>query len=257
MCLLVLVHCPCQGCTKLLLLLLLRVGGNFVLLTQLSPSHSFHMAGHTALGTQHSHPIPPPSLQVGRSLLFQVVIHLMTQSAPYQCWALHLVILVWILGIMLMNLLASGQQSVLLFKHLPWFHGKGVNTKPFPTWTMVWLITPFGPRSWRRLWAWSWSYPHWPCQITKTRYIHWKLATSFDAADTMPLQYPQGFYAQLMAFLIFLSHRLFLASNLKLLCQARALLFPVPQAGKMWASKFIHYFFQSSSSIWIPGFFTT
>ena len=42
--------------------------GELMPLIQLSPSHSFYMAGHTALGVWQSHLIPPPSLHGGRSL---------------------------------------------------------------------------------------------------------------------------------------------------------------------------------------------
>ena len=71
------------------------------------------------------------------------------------------------------------------------------------------------------------------------------------------LQSVHGFSASLVPFLIILDHSLLLASNL-VNYGARlwwALLLPVPQAGKMSASKLIHYF-ASSSSIWIPGFLT-
>ena len=50
MCLLMMVHGPHQEGIYWLFLSLNKVEGNFMLLIQLSPSHSIHMVGHTALG---------------------------------------------------------------------------------------------------------------------------------------------------------------------------------------------------------------
>ena len=79
MCLLVMVCVPCQYFTKWLLLLVLWVGGSFMLLIQLFPSHSINIVGHTAVGRlAESHPIPLPSLHGREGLLSQVVTNPMT-----------------------------------------------------------------------------------------------------------------------------------------------------------------------------------
>ena len=58
---LVMVISPHEECTEWLPPPALN-GGNLLLLSQLSSSHSNYMVGHTALGDLQSHPIPPPSL---------------------------------------------------------------------------------------------------------------------------------------------------------------------------------------------------
>ena len=69
--------------------------GSFMLLIELSPSHSIIMVGHTAWGfgiVTQSLCLP---YMMGRSLLFEVVLLLMTWSTPNLCWKLNLVSPVW------------------------------------------------------------------------------------------------------------------------------------------------------------------
>ena len=63
-----------------------------------------------------------------------------------------------------------------------------------------------------------------------------QLDASFNEADGMLSL--QSFYAQLLLFLQLAPS----IKSCKLWCQAGALLWPVPQAGKMSASKLIYYF---------------
>ena len=65
-------------------------------------------------GFAESHPIPPPSGMVRRSLLFQVWLHPVTWSTLNLWLALNWVILVWWLCIRLMSVLTPGLQSGLL-----------------------------------------------------------------------------------------------------------------------------------------------
>ena len=61
-CLLLMACSPCQQCNEWLLLPLLGVEGSFMLLIQLSLSHSNNMVEHTTLGTWQSHLIHLPTL---------------------------------------------------------------------------------------------------------------------------------------------------------------------------------------------------
>ena len=85
-----------------------------------------------------------------------------------------------------------------------------------------------------------------------------ELDVSFDEEDTMQSSVPSGFLhllstisdnCRLQLITSFKSHKLW--------WQASVLLIPVLQEGSMSASMFICYFCQSSSSIWILGFFAT
>ena len=69
------------------------------------------------------------------------------------------------------------------------------------------------------------------------------------------MQSLQGSYAWLLPFFDHFKPQL--ASSIKsykLWCQAWALLLPARLASKMSGSTFIHYFFQTSSGIWVQGF---
>ena len=68
-----------QACTKQLLLLLLWVGGSFMLLIQLSPSHSIYMVGHKACWTEQRVTwFPYLPYMAGRGFPFPVMFHPMT-----------------------------------------------------------------------------------------------------------------------------------------------------------------------------------
>ena len=70
-----------------------------------------------------------------------------------------------------------------------------------------------------------------------------ELDASFDEGDAMPSSVSSGFLCLVST--ISVTSKLQLTPNIKshrIWCQARALLLPVPQAGKMSASKLIHYF---------------
>ena len=73
------------------------------------------------------------------------------------------------------------------------------------------------------------------------------LDISSDKSDGMTYSVSSGFL-----------HSVTTITNIaKLWCQARVLLLAVQLVGKMSTSKLICYFFQSSSSMWFLGFFTT
>ena len=79
-----------------------------------------------------------------------------------------------------------------------------------------------------------------------------ELDASFEKADAMPSSVPWGFSPQLAPFLIILDCSLLLPPGIrshKLSCLVRALLLPVPQAGKMLASKLIHHFCSHGAAI--------
>ena len=80
-----------------------------------------------------------------------------------------------------------------------------------------------------------------------------KLVVSFDESDTGPSSVSSGSLCSVRT--ISDGSKLQLIPSIKshkLWCQVRELPLPLPQAGKMSASKLICYI---SSSVWIPGFF--
>ena len=86
------VHGPCQECPELLLLPLLQVGGDFMVLIQLSPNPYINMLGHTVLGLCKVIQ-SQPSIHC-REAVFHVVFHPVTQLTLELCWVLNIVILV-------------------------------------------------------------------------------------------------------------------------------------------------------------------
>ena len=95
--------------------------------TQLSFSHSINIVGHIDMGT---HQKVTQSLcflhMAGMELLFQVWFHPVTHLTPNLWLVLNLVIMVWWLGIRLVNLLTPGHWSiVLLITSSPWVYRQG------------------------------------------------------------------------------------------------------------------------------------
>ena len=161
---------------------------SFILLIQLPPQPFHQSNGHTALGTQQkitwSFHLP---YIVGRGLLFQVVLHPMTQLTPNLWWALNLVILVWWLAVRLIKSFAHLVGRVLhcLITHLPRFHLQGININPISTIIRACGILLFGP-SHCRLWIWSWCYHH---RFHNTQ----ELDTSSDETYALPSSVPSWF----------------------------------------------------------------
>ena len=106
MCLLVMACDPYQECTGLMLVQLLQLGWSFMLLIQLSLSHSINMVAHTALGTQQTWPILLHSLHSGEESSSPGCVP--PNDILNLMWALNLVILMWWLGIRLGNLFTPG-----------------------------------------------------------------------------------------------------------------------------------------------------
>ena len=86
---------------------------SFLLLIQLSPA-ILSIWGHTALGSIASLYLP---YMAGLGHLFQVGLNLMALSTLKLQWALNPVLLMWWLGIRLMNLMAPVQLSASLLNH--------------------------------------------------------------------------------------------------------------------------------------------
>ena len=109
--------------------------GSLLLLISLFPSHSSNMVGHTALGAWQrvtwSLCLP---YMVGRSLLFQVVLHLVTWLTPNLWWGFNLLILVWWSGVRLINILIPGLPECFIAQSLiyPGFMGKVSTLTHFP-----------------------------------------------------------------------------------------------------------------------------
>ena len=142
---------------------------------------------------------------VGMGLVFWVFFHLMTWFTS-NLVSIKLVILVGWLGVILLNLLALGWQSILLFSNkLSWVYGQGVTLTSFP-------LEP-GCEEYSFL---DQTITHWvvliPPSLTPTKHRNWMHALM--CVVSWLLQSLQGSYSQLAIFLWILNSSCFLASNL-------------------------------------------
>ena len=89
-------HWPIPGMQRVAAPSTTFAGGSLLLLNQLPSSHSKYIVGHRILGGFQSviQSLHLPCV-VGRGLLYQVWLHVMTQLTLNLWWALNLLILVW------------------------------------------------------------------------------------------------------------------------------------------------------------------
>ena len=137
---------------------------------------------------------------VGKGFLFQVVLSPMTQSTPKLWWVLNLVILVWWLGVRLMNLHTPGWQNTFAQFHIPpSFTGKASTLSYFP------LLPGCEDYSF-----WGQAVDN----ISQDLDFCQNWMDSLIRLIPFLLQSLQAFCAWLVWFLIILDHSLLLASNL-------------------------------------------
>ena len=221
-----------QECTKCLVLLLLWVGGASVL----QPFYQYGGA-YSFLSLTQSHLIPPPSLHG-------------EEASSFPGWVSHdnMVSSIFVVGI------KPGDASVVIGYQVDAFTHTWL-VKHFVAQSHIYIhftgkvsmLTHFlfeprcedysflGPSNWR-LWAW---FDFILTDSTNSP----ELDAPFYEADVVPSSVSSGFLCSVST--ISDNSRLYLAPNIKcqkLWCQARVLLLPLPQAGKMSASKLIHYF---------------
>ena len=198
--------------------------GNFILLIHLSSIIPSVLWGRQ-LWVLSRHPIPPTSLH-GQERSFPGII-----PPSYTVYSKSvvdikpLVILVWWLGIRLMNLVVPGGQSALLLDH----------TNPLPSWTRLWELLLYGT---------SKDFEHGFDSILLDSGNTPELEVSFDESDAMPSSASSGFLC--LNNIHSDNYRLQLDARIKCHtfgCQAKAFLLSVLQVGEMSSSKlFCHVF---------------
>ena len=119
--------------------------GCLMLLKQQSSNYSINMVEHTALWALQS-PDPNLSLHGREGSFLQVWYHPMTLWTLNMWWKLNVVILVWWLGIRVINLLTLGDSNMWKLNQT-FYSGLQVRYQLAPTsaWTSLWGLFLFRP----------------------------------------------------------------------------------------------------------------